>query len=184
MTTGDGGLEIDLESGSDKKQRDWKATGMSVAKFVVGFATVVAASWGALRPESDKVEVAYAITQKGVEALGEDMVETKSALSVLTKRYTDHLEKYHSLDKRLIRIESRLDFDMMDEDGIDDEQLDIIAELDAIRRELEDKPRPAPPESGVKTKGHGGGEKKAEPKPHITYEGQQIKLPDAEELFQ
>jgi hypothetical protein len=62
----------------------------------------------------------------------------------------------------------------------------MLAELDAIRRELESAPpSEPPPETSVKTKGHGKLGKPAPPAPpRIRQEGQQIRMPSPAELFE
>jgi hypothetical protein len=191
MSTGDGGLELDLErdgasSGHGsapppKKKRDWKAIGMVTGKFLSGLAVTGVATWGALKPETkanetaENAKSAYSVSQEGIEKVSKELSEAKAALSVLTKRFSDHTEKYHKLDKRLIRAETILEMeeDFGDED-VSDEQLAMLAELDAIRRELEAAPPAEPPPTA----------KHKKPRPHIRQEGQQIRMPSPAELFE
>ena len=177
MTTGDAGLELDLEP--QRKTRDWKSVGFNAGKFLSGLIVAGVATWGVIKPETkanetaENASAAYAVTQKGIEYLSKEMNETKASLSVLTKRYTDHIETYHVLDKRLIRLEERLSIEFDNDDGDEEEQRDIIAELNAIRKQLSDTPKPSPPPSTGKRN-----------PAQIRHEGQQLVLPSAEELFQ
>lgn len=179
MTNGDEGLEIDLNregTQRKRKKRDWTAIGMNVGKFIIGIGITVMAAWGSFGPETRANEAAasaessYGVTKQGIESLSSQLTDTKAALSILIKRFSDHTEAYHALDKRLIRIEVRLEVEDDISDELGDEELDIITELDAIRRELEATPLP-PAAPGPM------------PKISIKQDGQQIRLPSPGELF-